>query len=288
MLALAQRHVHGGPIWEIYALDPATRRFSFDGQIATENEVERSVRMVELSDARLLVLGAPLTPPAIPNEDMVVYRLDRSPEPSTIFYSADGLAKIGDLPGCGNVVDAVVGAKDRVVVLCLASDDVQPRRSSCSIHRRVGRRGSMFLSVPTPAALIRLADGRVLVAGGAGTTSLTVVDPSTGIRGPRGLDIDRAAPSVGFSTVTRDDADALADGRVLILSGIEASVFDPSTNAVNRVPRAQRRRGRARRQRSSMTAVSSCSAGQPGRPTTARPRPRPPRSSILPPSPRPC
>ena len=236
VLALAQQHVHRqGPIWEIYSFDPATGHVSFDGQIASEAEVERSVRMVELSDARVLVLGAPLTPQAIPNEDMVVYRLDRSPEPSTIVHSADSLTKIGDLPGCGNITDVVVGAGDRVAVACLAPDAAISSLFLFDPSTGATTRLDAPLGVG-PAVLARLADGRVLAAAGSGTTSLLIVDVSTGASTMVGSTVIAARDPSASPTAPGMTLTLLADGRVLILSGIDASVFDPATNDVRQVP----------------------------------------------------
>jgi hypothetical protein len=225
-LLLVQKHRHRlGPEWALLTYDPVTGRFTTEGSIESTNEAESAVRLVELQDGGLLILGAPLMPPATPSADMYVYRVER-PQIQA--------ANIGVLPGCGTILEAVAASGDRIAVLC------RDPASKISVFlfdlaNRTSSRVEMGTSQGA-AALVRLADGRLLVEAGSDDSNLTLLDPRSGRATPAGM--VRTAPhdSSSWPETSGISMTVLADGRVLILSGREAGVWDPKTGTAAPVP----------------------------------------------------
>ena len=119
---------------------------------------------------------------------------------------------------------------------------------------------------PGMGRIVGLADGRVLVASGRGTTHLDVLDPDT-----------FAATDAGVVTTPEFGADTrpgtaeitmtlLGDGRVLILGGTDASVWDPRTGSATVIPGPQAPATATPRPFSTTVACSS-PAARPGPPT---------------------
>jgi hypothetical protein len=176
-----------------------------------------------LADGRLLVVALRAAagdeaPPA----DPTVFEVDRG---------MSGVRALADLVGCPAPVSAVATASGGLAVLC-TEDDAQA--SVRLVEPGTGATTRIALpGVGVTAGVVRLADGRLLVANGGPTVALDIADAATG-----------SVTAAGSFEVPEDDAAIpervtiarLGDGRVLLIAGQRAGLWDPSTLAVTPVP----------------------------------------------------
>ena len=214
---------------ELY--DPATGKFGPTGPLTTERSGAEAVR---LPDGRVLVAGG--------------YNLDGVPRAVELYDSASGrFDAVGKLAHADSSVltetlldDGSVLIAGRDVALAERYDPAlpaEPLEPATSLVAPIG-----FRAVDGPGAFrsghtaTRLADGRVLIAGGtdAGAgpalASAEIFDPATGRSSPTG---SMLTPRSGHV------ATLLSDGRVLIAGGLadadpttslpSAELYDPAT-----------------------------------------------------------
>jgi hypothetical protein len=226
MVVVKSRHHLGsgpapGPEWDLQTWDPATGRFTLEGSVESTNDVQGPIRAVQLSDGRLVIVGPPIAAPPAPNRDAAVYQVDRP----TV-----AVTRLGELTDCGDVIEALVAPGDRIVVLCRTADQAASVRV---FDPRTG--SSSRIEVPMEAgaaAMVGLADGRVVVAGGSERTLLTLVDPATGGATPAGVVQTASHRSGAFPATAGLSMTVFAGDRVLIVSGDHAGVWDPKTAGV--------------------------------------------------------
>jgi hypothetical protein len=236
--------------WDVQVYDPATGEFRWAGSITKEGGLrKRPVTGVQLADGRILAFGPPASVggEASAGDTTGIYPIDlgqRQP------------ARINEFKGCAGVTHAVQVADGRVLVICYGPSswlelvDVDSGRSTV-LTEVLGENagpllrlpdgrvafskgvGEVTLSVLDPATgqvsptnvaisparipeLTLLADGRVLVTGGA---TATLWDPAT--------DATTALPAPVAERFGHT-ATLLADGRVLIVGG---TTTPPDTDA---------------------------------------------------------
>ncbi|MEO8229210.1 MAG: hypothetical protein ABI628_05530, partial [Chloroflexota bacterium] len=225
-LLLVQKHRHRmGPEWDLQAYDPATGRFSSQGTIESANEAEAPVRFLQQPDGHIVIVGASLTPSVTPTQDMSVFWID---------WPTIQPTKIGTISGCGTVVAVQLASGDRIAVLCRPSG-----LSASVVLFDLASGATSWIAVPMSpgaAALVRLADGRLLAAGGSEPTTLSLVDPATATAMPAGIVDTAPASPASWPETANTSVTVLADGRVLILSGSKASVWDPATGTATSIP----------------------------------------------------
>lgn len=216
--------------WELQAYDPLSGMFSSAGALGDGGwTVRQRIIPVQVEGGGLVVVGQPISGSS--SDDAKVYRLD---QPAMV------LTEVGSIPGCAGAHDAIAASGHRLVVLCWHPDTLSAPVENASVHAfdlQTGTSVRLELPVADPwGALLGLADGRVLVASGTGTTHLTLLDADTleprdaGTVATTALDVT-AWPQLEGITLTQ-----LRDGRVLILGGDDATVWDPGTGATGSLP----------------------------------------------------
>jgi Galactose oxidase, central domain len=224
-ILFATRNYHGAGMadWSFQLYDAAAGKFVSGGApVTTKNGRAGAPRIVRLSDGQLVLVGESLT--EVDTSSAQVYRLTM-PGPT--------LTAAGELSGCQVAAEVAVARLDRLVVLCRA----QSAGGSLALFD-LPTGTATRLDVPIgdgPAALVTVSDGRVLVATGLPGGELTLVDPTTGAAIPAGTTpVAQPDPTAQFApslTLT-----LLDDGRVLIISGADALIWDPATAATRVIP----------------------------------------------------
>lgn len=224
-ILFATRNYHGAGMadWSFQLYDAAAGKFVSGGApVTTKNGRAGAPRIIRLSDGQLVLVGESLT--EVDTSAAQVYRLTM-PGPA--------LTAVGELSGCQIAAEVAVAPLDRLVVLCRA----QTGEGSVDLFD-LATNVATRLDVPIgegPAALVTTADGRVLVATGLPDGELTLVDPTTGAAIPAGTTpVAQPDPTAQFApslTLT-----LLDDGRVIIISGADARIWDPATAATRVIP----------------------------------------------------
>jgi hypothetical protein len=203
--------------WDVEIYDPSTGRFTGAGSIAQEGGIiKRPVTAVQLADGRIIAFG----PPAAVRGDAPAWG-------STGIYQLDpqagGVTLRNEIERCDAVSHAVAVDDGRVLVICSG-----PRSWLELVDVETGR-ASVFNDVLRENAgpLLRLADGRVAFSTGVGAVNLSVVDPGSG---------QVIRTSVPISPAGIPELTLLADGRVLVTGGPDATLWDPATGAVTALP----------------------------------------------------
>ena len=213
LLADGRVLVTGGALhsWAIEIYDPQTGRFDDAGTLPSVSPLTWDpIKAVQLTDGRIIVLD-PGDAVDDPTADTIVDELD---------LVSRTLTQIATLPTCGGVQGAVVLGDGRILAMCSTSTRI--------LDLDTGQSTRLDVRPETgPASMVRLADGRVLFSGGLGASNVTVYDPTT-------EQAVRSEPLVsGSSTLT---ATPLTDGRILIVSGSEASLWTPATGVSQQLP----------------------------------------------------
>ena len=207
--------------WAVQIFDPATGTFRYLGSLGPEEvTVGQPIAAVQLVDGRILLFGPSLDRSSTIESDAMAYELDLGQPRAT---------KIADLPGCRGIDDAVVLADGRVVLRCAYGGQNEARVFDPGTGR------SSILDVPSRErrSMVLLADGRVLFTSGWETTILTVYDPVT----------ERTVASETLPAFASDDRlsegptlTVLGDGRVLIIGGRDALLWDSNTAIASTLP----------------------------------------------------
>ena len=222
VLFLGDTHVS----WNLRVWDAVTGLITDHGPLVAGPTPTRPILARRLSDGTVVVVGPPVS--GLAGDPVTVYRLGW-PNPT--------LEPLGTLPRCGEAQDVVVLRDDRLAVLC---GRAHAYALVTVFDPRSGAASDEELPVATGTGrIVGLADGRVLVASGRGTTRLKVLNPDTfatvdagEVTTPEfGADV---RPGTAEITMT-----LLADGRVLILGGTDASVWDPRTGSATGIPGPQ-------------------------------------------------
>ena len=208
--------------WQLQIFDPAAGLFSDVGSLAPESvTVGRPMAAVQIG-GRIMVFGPPLDRSSSVDSDAQAYELDVLQPRAT---------KIADLAGCHGVDDAVALADGRVVLRCAGSGEREVRLFD------PGTGQSSTLDVPSGErrSMVLLADGRVLFTNGDETTSLTIYDPVMGRTAQTGT-----LPALNYpdqlGRAAGPSLSVLSDGRVLIIGGLDAALWDPATNIATTLP----------------------------------------------------
>ena len=171
---------------------------------------------MRLADGRILAFG----PPAGVGGDAQewdatgIYRLD---------VGQSRAIRISEVQGCGSVSHAVPVDDGRVLVICYG-----PRSWLELVDVDTGRSTVLTEVLGENAGpLLRLLDGRVAFSSGVGATTLSILDPVSGQVSRTQVPISRA----GIPELT-----LLADGRVLVTDGPDATLWDPATGATTALP----------------------------------------------------
>jgi hypothetical protein len=207
--------------WGVQVFDPATDTFSQLGSLGPEEvTVGQPIAGVQLVDGRILLFGPPLDRSSTIESDAMAYELELGQPRAT---------KVADLTGCRGVDEAVVLADGRVILRCAYGGENEARVFDPDTDQ------SSILDVPSRErrSMVLLADGRVLFTSGKETTILTVYDPVTG----------RTVASETLPALASDDRRSegptltvLGDGRVLIIGGRDALLWDPNTATASTLP----------------------------------------------------
>ena len=221
LLADGRVLIAGGDRYEqLEVYDPEAGRFSDAGSLAPTSGFRFggvAVALVRLDDGRIIAFG-PV------GAGTTAYEVDPVHGRST---------QIKDVFGCGGLHSAVALADTRVVLLCEAGKE----RQSAYLFD-VGTGQSNLLAVPLvdgPVSMVRLADDRVLFANGVASTSLSVYDPATNRVAVGGV-LPALPGDPGSQRGAGPALTLLADGRVLIVGGSGAALWDPATGAPTTVP----------------------------------------------------
>ena len=212
--------------WDLHVWDAVTGLITDRGPLVSGPTPTRRILPRRLSDGTIVIVGPPVS--GLPQDPVTVYRLG---------WPDLTLRKLGDLPRCGDPQDVVVLPDDRLAVLCGRADayalvtmfDPRPETGSGPELPLAARTGW----------IVGLSDGRVLVASGRGATHLEVLDPDTFATTDAG---EVTTPEFGTDTrpgTAEITMTRLADGRVLILGGTDASVWDPNTGSAIAIPGPQ-------------------------------------------------
>jgi hypothetical protein len=182
-----------------------------------------------LSDGRVLVVGGT----DYPNGTQTLLASAEIYDPSTRAFSACGSM---DAPRSGHTATELADGRVLIVggdVLFVNSTQAllfDPK--TCSFTRT----GDTNFRRSGHTATLLLQNGKILVAGGAGTSSAELYDPSTGTFQliPSGTDRSNHTASL------------MADGRVLLVGGVDSSgsatgtadIYDPASNSFTRIAAA--------------------------------------------------
>lgn len=204
--------------WLLEIYDPGTGRFSHAGSLAPEGLIiKHRISAVRLADGRVIVFGPPSDTDAGSSVWASTGLMEFDPTRLTT-------TRIGSVPGCAGVDGVVVVADGRVLAMCAGGSHdwlflIDPATGRSSLVDPSFAEG--------PAAMVRLPDGRVLIAMGVGKTGLSTFDPGTG----QVTDVSTLVAPPSGATLT-----SLADGRVLVVGGPDAAVWDPATSISTKLP----------------------------------------------------
>jgi hypothetical protein len=203
--------------WDVAIYDPSTGQFTGAGSIAREGGIiKRPVTAVQVADGRILAFG----PPATVSGDARVWG-------STGIYELDpqagGATLTNEIERCDAVSHAVAVDDGRVLVICDG-----PRSWLELVEVDTGRASVLNDILRENAGpLLRLADGRVAFSTEVGAVNLSVVDPGSG---------QVIKTSVPISPAGIPELTLLADGRVLVTGGPDATLWNPATGASTALP----------------------------------------------------
>jgi hypothetical protein len=203
--------------WDVEVYDPVTGEFSLAGSIAREGGIiKKPVTAVQLSDSRIIAFGPPLggAGDAIDWSATGIYLVDASQRQAV---------RIRDVQGCAGVSHAVAVDDGRVLLICYGP------RSWLELVDVDSGRSTVLTEVlgENAGPLLRLPDGRVAFSVGVGAVTLSVLDPISG---------QVSATDVPISPAGIPELTLLADGRVLVTGGPDATVWDPATGATTALP----------------------------------------------------
>jgi hypothetical protein len=209
--------------WELEFYDPVTGVFTDTGSLGSTGwTVREPITAVQLPAGRIIAFGPPLDGPDDPSTTTRAYAIDPAQRRAM---------KIADLPRCERVDGAVALRDGRVVILCVTGGSVEWVRlfdpaSGQTVDLAVPMQGG-------PVSMTRLDDGRVLFASGTASTVLSLFDPDTG------QVAEEATPLEPGGTYLHSPAPTLTvltDGRVLLVRGPTAAIWDPGTGIATSVP----------------------------------------------------
>ena len=209
---------------EIY--DPATGQFSGAGSLSDGQGIAAAtITAVQQPDHRIVLFG----PPDLSGTDPT--------GPGVVAFVLDlGRAVVTGLPTqprCSPVVQAIALADGRIAIVCTDADGDE---SAHVFDPASGQTVDLAVQPGAgPMSMVQLADGRILFASGVDPTTSSLYDPKTG-QLTEGGTVPSASgdPSAGSSTGVRQTL--LADGRVLIVSGVASVLWDPATGTSRVLP----------------------------------------------------
>ena len=210
--------------WRLQMFDPAAGVFSDVASLAPERvTVGQPMAVVQLADGRIIAFGPALDRSSSLDSDALAYELDLEQARAT---------KIADLAGCHGVDDAVVLSDGRIVVRCAGGGEREAR----VLDPATGQSSTLDVPSRERRAMVVLTDGRVLFTNGEESiTTLTVFDPVTGAIAEAGT-----LPALDHADQLARAADpslsVLDDGRVLVIGGADAVLWDPATGIVTTLP----------------------------------------------------